>query len=594
MVLFNFDKSYPLNNLPTESGYFHINTSGNSFEGPILVSNTGTLDLEFEDAAQRTVRLVPAIIGYPGSAGDYLTRVAELVYANDFQPPSTSGLDLTTSGEVVYSGLSFENASDLATFTTSGTGSASQSGQVSPGLLDSFSVGVRGSSTTPAVYYLEPNIASATGIDSGRCIFLTEYPTLSEGANHTITLNCVSDVNNRALSIRFEKYSNDQHGIGYLNSDYYSSSSVNTIRTTWHTPGPSFKLVYSGSPTETNNNRLRWFCVDWELVQNSPQTDYFLVDIYTLVHQVGYTINDVITKSYPVLQMVTWVPAAWAGYDSSKPPRFIFRNRSNSAEAAVLDSLYLEKFPNGLSQNYGTHRLSYGDPSVTVKELSYILNTQPGSGIGALQEVHANSYISYLEPSKSYFDTVPGGFYGLGLNAGPTNTNVPVYIPNTENIKSGIIRVAMRANNGKRSRFYVLRTGDINLNNSYYFSLTNAGAASMSCQIFKNGSAVATTALPVAEDQYFWELRWKVTELPSAKVELEILQGDIDKSGITFDDPTEVYTKLSTVVSYTDLVSPIIPTSSEEVALELKSDNASSNYDWESHVHAWIGVYKVD
>lgn len=605
MVLFQFDKTYSIP-FPAESGVLYVNTSGNDFSAPILLnSNPALFNNSSEDAFQDKIKLIGGAPGYPAASFEYLAEIGELVFEDNFQPLSASGVDLSVSGSVLYNSLLFENSSSLADLNITASGQpAATSGIFGPGLEGGTSLGIRGSNTLnpPSQLFIEPTLPTATGIEAGRCVFLHNFSSDNFPQNdHSITFVPFADSSdNNAYGFRFGTYTSTEKG---FRLNYNSFSNIWTQQTAGSYPrvnNDGFLQLKYNTTTDRTNVLTQWVGIDYKYVTvNSPNTSYILFNLYFLEYTSGQTINDFFTDAYFVCQGAFFVASSFTP-DFSKPPRVVLTNSTDVPEAAFIDNFYLEKFDvnSNFMKQFGLPKLDFSLNSGFFVTSNVILNSNLADSVpnGSLENPHLSATTNYLNPtSKSYFNVSPGGFYGFTMSVGTSSlaNRINFITPNTENITTGVLRFAMWHRQSEETKFFVLRTGDLTNNDFYQFSVFSQSATQLQVNIYKGSSLVATATVdPLNEDQYFFELRWRAVSSPVPQAELEILYGNVDKTGVTFDNPRNVYSKLSSILSYTDLSSPFT-TAPEPIIIDRESNNRNGT-DFETAAIAYLGVVKIN
>lgn len=597
MVLFKFDKSYTIP-FPTESGYFHINTSGNNFDGPYALAPGDTIDLQFEDAFQDNIRLIGGGVGYPVASFEYLTEVGELVLVEDFQPPSVSGIDLTTTGDILYNGINFESVSDLTDFTTSGiNGPASSSGIISPGLVGTASLGLFSSVNTP-VYFVSTNLTSSSGIKHGRCIFIAQHTDNSDD-DQCIVFNPIAGSNGQDfVGVRLRKNLSDAHNIDIVAITSSTQSALTTAsprRFGYSLSTRTARLQYSNS-TIANNNRIRWWCIDWDYKEDGTGRPFLIIDVYTLVYTNGDTIADFKQNAYPLFQVGFDLPNGWSGFNNSFQPSLIFRTNNNHSEAALVDLFYLEKF-NNLNNNFGLHKFTYDQNQTQTVEIN-LLNQQVGNTSASSEGIYLNQTDGTNSQHKNYINTASldyfgqdgGGFQGVKPVSNQFSPQVfnAMYLPNTENITQGVIRFLHRKYEDRQILVYFLRNGAISANDHYSIRTNNTNfGTTMNVRLYKGTSRVVSVTVSAFNHEPLWiEMRWKANTLVNT-TEIETLYGSVDQALVTFDKPFSIFSKLTSVFTYTDTISPKL-TGPEPIAIsyEIETDRGAETN--------WIGVVKLN
>jgi hypothetical protein len=628
--LFNFSSTlsgqYPV----IGSGTVYIDNN-NLFQGPYTITS-GLLSINSisDDAFSfsNNLKLIPAANNFTSTAFNYTKDNTNDLLTMDFQLPTPSGFDLNITGETLLNNINFETADSLNNFTISGLGSISSSGRLTPGLLGSFSLGVSG--TSEARLYVETNVAGASGIKIGRASWLHRVP-LTANNTSALLFAFAQDIDLNTYAIRIKRNNSNRHSVDFVKQPYYQAYSGVPLQFSNAFTNDSLRLIYTNSTT-ASDQALRWWGLDWEYRDTDVGLPVVVTTLYSKPYESGDTLDTFKNKAYQIIQSAIYTPSGtsnWNSFNNSFKPSFILVDDNLSSDATLIDNISLEKFSevkptSGLHSNqivYDNSNIanaSHLDLNTDFTTFAAIINpnvgsyTASGSIEGNLFQPLWDSAISnpiirhynFLNnSSKDYFNVPVKGFLGQASITGPSKfRQLRYYIKNSENVTHGAVRVLFRnlsnfgsgADTPDRKQFELVinRTGSITNNSCYKFTIHSFGSTTLVTRLYKHtfpttiSTLVTSSNVTVGAYEYpVWlEFRWK-SNSNSNLVEFEVLRGDADISGVTFDSPLSIYPNFVSLMTYTDSSSPLL-NAPERIAVMISAE------DFKGPRINWIGVRK--
>lgn len=514
------------------------------------------------------------------------------VYIEKFQGPyiSESGTELLYLDfeDASYSGLDYHY---YGTGITESGISSTPSGTVSGNYWSSIT------STSTASMYITPSGTTTSGMLSGRTIFLTWQGTVSDSqAVGVAFLKQSAGTSGGAYKVYMHRNGTAQREIilAYGTVGNSSTGDITTAGVTLNGATLDFSV-----PISRDAIRGDWLLVEWEVdTTNDPVVK---IGVSHKSYLPTDTIESVRGSATMVFQHISRGTTDGGGLYTTTVEPLSWLLTTNTSGRTAIDHIYVESGTVTKKGLFDSQLVTYSGTNVSGSlGRASVDNVLYNDGISTGPEGSILSgWPIYSIPKEDSIYGIRGyGYVGLGTNRRGGSSGQDVFSSylikgeGTAGIKHGVFRLAGKFDNASQPSigFSILRQGP-NFNDScytieFYRSTTNAYNVRIRKGVVINtpfdatldfgGTVQATSsAIPGLLDKWnsFWlEIRWSTDPTMNIEIKCKNIGYEIENS-LVDRSPGNVDYALSSILSFTDNVSPYITTLTHPMLTLITSDN---------------------
>lgn len=508
---------------------------------------------------------------------DYFPVSGVQILYKDFEDASISGLTLLVTGTgITSSGLTYDTTME-----------------------GNYFLGMQSSSD--ASLHIIPTDLTASGMLSGRTIFLVKNGTLNATSQQTVgfafllqgstlTSNCYkvymttdTDGYQYRIDIKYGQLANGTTGVIDSVGEVIASIPIEYYTTT-------IRNIY----------KRHWIMIEWEV--DTSLEENIKIAVYHKRYESGDT-KETVRTTAKLIQQSIWTGTYNPGFDglyttTTQPVRWIVS--SDGSVATGIDCIYLESIDHVIDRGIfnSKFKMIQGTESssrITIENYLYC----PGRTT-ELQGLHLISGDNPLVDNyESIFSMKGQGYSGPSAKkTGGSVFNYPflsfvIDAPGANGIRCGVFRIGLKihsnvTNNGTKLGFSFLRQGSVFSSNCYTMEFYRSGTNAFNIRIKKGiiittpyggtttfgGSTLGTSSsIPGLNDSasIVWvEIRWR-TNISST--EIEVLTCPMSLGIIETDySPGNIDSRLTSLLTVTDGSSPYLSSSDLPIVTMVSDD----------------------